>query len=126
MSETPTTQMPPAPAPVQASLPPATIKPQRNLAGAGKAVYSVALTAFLSLAGGIAGQSWHVPVPFLATWILLLALVLLTEHLSGIIAWAWHGEKIKATPQMVSMAKAAETMTGVYVKKLLASKGVEL
>lgn len=91
-----------------------------------KGAYTVALTALLSWVGGEAGRSWHLSVPFLAVWVILLGMVLLSSHMTGVIARAWHREKINATPQLVAIEKAAELAAEAAGRKYLASQGINL
>lgn len=100
--------------------------PAKQARGVMKGAYSVGLTAFLAWIGGAAARSWHLSVPFLAGWVVLLSAALLTEHLTSIVAWAWHREKIEATPQLVTFTKTAELTAEVLAKKFLVSKGVDL
>jgi hypothetical protein len=56
----------------------------------------------------------------------LLAVVLLSDHLTGIVGAAWHREKINATPQLTAVTQVAEQIGAKVVKDYLASKGVKL
>lgn len=125
---TSTASLPPAPPATEPSGPvvPASPPMQGGPTLLSRSAYSVGLTALLSWGAGEVGSTWRLSVPFLAGWMGLLALVLLADHLTGIVGASWHREKINATPQLVMMGKAAEVVAEAEVKKLLASKGIDL
>ncbi|TVZ01234.1 hypothetical protein EAS64_33690 [Trebonia kvetii] len=55
-----------------------------------------------------ARHGWHVSLPFLATWVVLLLVVVLSHHFTQIIGAAWHTEKISATPELKAIEAAIQ------------------
>ena len=84
--------------------------------------WSAVVTAALSWAAGVAGHSWHVSVPFLAGWLVMLLVLLLTHHLTRIVSYSWHQEKINAAPQLKALEKSAEVLAENFVRQLIAAK----
>lgn len=115
--------VPPTPEPPAPVVPPAPAGVPNLLT---RGVYSVGLSAVLSWVGGAAARSWHLSVPFLAGWVVLIGVVLLSDHLTGIVGAAWHREKINAAPQLVALGKSAEVAAEAMTKKFLATKGINL
>ncbi len=97
-----------------APTPPAPPAPPKKAPGGqsggrgGTYVAHAAGAALVSWLGGSSlNQGWGVHVPFMAAWILLLAVLVLAGHVSALVARVWHAEKIKAAPQLATYQEAA-------------------
>ena len=82
----------------------------KSFTAAAFGVWSAFVSAASSWAAGVAGHSWHVSVPFLAGWLVLLLVLLLTHHLTRIVSYSWHQEKANAAAEIATKAKIAEHM----------------
>ena len=92
-----------------------------NLTGT-RAAYSVALSAVLSMVAGQAAPAWHLSVPFLNGFAVLLGMILLADHLTGIVGRSWHAEKIAAAPQLAGVEKVAEVLAEQIASQYVSSK----
>lgn len=87
-----------------------------------KGAYSVGVTALVSWAAGEAAPSWHLSVPFLAGWVVLLCLHALVDNFTGIVGYSWHREKVFSAAQLAAMEKTGEAMAEKVLADYLASK----
>jgi mRNA-degrading endonuclease toxin of MazEF toxin-antitoxin module len=93
----------------------------------GANVAGLAVSALVSWAGGDAAwHGWHVSMPFLPTWLLLMSAVLTVSVLAYIVATHWHTVKADTAAEIATKTKAAEHLVAVWLQgevgKALAAK----
>jgi hypothetical protein len=77
----------------------------------GSAISGGTLSALASWVAGTAVSSgWHVSLPFLPTWLLVLVGLLVAGHFTSVVAYFWHVEKGKTAAQIAAQVKGAEVI----------------
>lgn len=85
--------------------------------------WSTAITALTSWTSGVAAHhGWHISLPFMATWLVLLLAVILSHHFTRIIGCAWHDAKVIAAPEIKMAELAGEKQAEEFLRQLIAQK----
>lgn len=72
-------------------------------------ISDLGLTAGFAWVGGVAlNHGFGVSVPFVATWLLLLAGLWLVQFVTGQLATVWHNARVKADITLIAATMAAQ------------------